>query len=49
MIPIFPKEYLARRKLYEQYLVGDHLENAPEEAVEAFEANQKWLKEQLDD
>ena len=43
------KDYLEKQKLYENYIVDGHLENAPEEAVEAFETNQKWLKEQFDE
>lgn len=41
------KEFLERQKLYEDYLVDGHLENAPAEAEEAFKKNKNWLDSQF--
>lgn len=46
MIIDYPDEIKELMKIYEPYMVGCHLENAPQEAVEAFEKVKKWVWEQ---
>ncbi len=41
-----PEEYLEREKIYKPYMVGCHLENAPPEAIKAFEENKAWALNQ---
>ena len=41
-----PEEIKKLRKIYEPYLVGCHLENAPQEAIDALEKVRKWDFEQ---
>lgn len=41
-----PKEIEDLFALFEQYVVEDHLENAPQEAIEAYEKAKKWAFEQ---
>lgn len=38
----YPPEIKRLMKIYEPYVVGCHLENAPPEAVEALEKVKKW-------
>ena len=42
----YPKEIKELMKIYEPYMVGCHLENAPPEAIEAFKKVKKWSWEQ---
>ncbi len=42
----YPEEIKELMKIYEPYMVGCHLEDAPSEAVEAFEKVKKWAWEQ---
>lgn len=42
----YPPEIKRLMKVYEPYVVGCHLENAPPEVVEAFEKVKKWFWEQ---
>lgn len=42
----YPEEIKELMKIYEAYMVGCHLEDAPSEAVEAFEKVKKWAWEQ---
>lgn len=42
----YPEEIKKLMKIYEPYMVGCHLEDAPPEAVEAFEKVKKWAWEQ---
>lgn len=46
MLRELPKEIQELEKIYEPYIVGCHLENAPKEALEAFEKVKKWFIEQ---
>ncbi len=46
MIIDYPDEIKELMKIYEPYMVGCHLENAPQKAVEAFEKVKKWVWEQ---
>lgn len=46
MIIDYPDEIKELMKIYEPYMVGCHLENAPQEAVEAFEKVKRWVWEQ---
>ena len=38
----YPPEIKKLMKVYEPYIVGCHLENAPPEAVEALEKVKRW-------
>ena len=42
----YPKEIEELRAIYMPYVVGCHLEDAPAEAVEAFERVKEWSWEQ---
>lgn len=42
----YPDEIQELVDIYEPYIVGWHLENAPQEAVEAFEKVKRWDWEQ---
>ena len=46
VISEYPKEIQELMAIYEPYLVGCHLENAPQEAIEALEKVKKWSWEQ---
>lgn len=41
-----PDEIRKLEKIYEPYLVGCHFENAPQEAIDAFEKCNEWAWEQ---
>lgn len=41
----FPEEIEKLIAIYEPYMVGCHLENAPQEAVEAYDKVKKWVWE----
>lgn len=46
MIIDYPEDIKKLMEIYEPYMVGCHLENATQEAVEAFEKVKKWAWEQ---
>ena len=46
MKAIYPEEIQKLIDTFEPYLVGCHLENAPQEAVDALEKFKKWAWEQ---
>ena len=46
VISEYPKEIQELMAIYEPSLVGCHLENAPQEAIEALEKVKKWSWEQ---
>ncbi len=43
---VIPEWITELEKIFEPYVVGCHLENAPPEAVEAFEKVNQWYWEQ---
>lgn len=42
----YPDDIKKLMDIYKPYIVGCHLENAPQEAVDAFEKVKKWSWEQ---
>ena len=45
MITRYPEEIQKLIEVFDPYMVGCHLENAPKEATEAFEKFKKWMWE----